>query len=342
VEHKQLISLVIPCYNEQDALPVVYRTICGVAAGMRNQDFEFIFVDDGSTDGTLELLHEYRKNSRVRYLSFSRNFGKEAAVLAGMRYAKGDYLVVMDADMQDPPSFISQMYTFLRENTDYDCVAARRTTRRGEPLLRSFCAHCFYRFINKISKTEIADGARDFRCMTRKMVDAILSLREYNRFSKGIFGWVGFKTKWLEYENVERAAGKTKWSFLKLLLYSMDGIIAFSTVPLTVASVVGLICCFLAVVLAVVFTVKTLILGDPVAGFPTLICVILLVGGVQIFSTGILGQYLAKTYLEVKHRPVYLIRETEKSKNYSTPQKGDCPVCPDQRSDQSATEENRP
>lgn len=308
---KELISLVIPCYNEQDTLPFIYRAVRDIASGMTNQDFEFIFIDDGSTDGTLKQLHEFKKDGRVRYLSFSRNFGKEAAMLAGMRYARGDYVAVMDVDMQDPPSLLPKMYSVLRENTDFDCAAARRITRRGEPLLRSFYASCFYKIINLISKTEIAEGARDFRLMTRRMVDAILSLQEYNRFSKGIFGWVGFKTKWLEYENVKRAAGKTKWSFFKLLLYSLDGMIAFSTVPLAVVSLIGVVCCLIAVVLAMVFAVKTLIWGDPVAGFPTLICVILLVGGVQIFSTGILGQYLAKTYLEVKHRPIYLIRETE-------------------------------
>jgi glucosyltransferase len=309
----KLISLIVPCYNEQESLPIFYKCVCDVMSQMPNLRFELIFIDDGSNDDTLVLLRKFSvQDDRVRYISFSRNFGKEAAMLAGMKYATGDYIAVMDADMQDPPSLLPKMYLILQENKEFDCVATRRTTRKGEPVVRSFFARCFYKLINKISKTEIVDGARDFRLMTRRMVNAILSMTEYNRFSKGIFGWVGFKTKWLEYENIERVAGKTKWSFWKLFLYSLDGIVAFSTVPLAIASVIGIICCLIAIIMAIVFAVKTIIWGDPVTGFPTLVCIILLLGGIQLFSIGLLGQYLAKTYLEVKHRPVYIVKETEK------------------------------
>ncbi len=309
-----ILSLVVPCYNEQDSLPQFYKEVVKIVSEMDMVQFEFLFVDDGSNDQTLNILKGlHMQDSRVRYISFSRNFGKESAMYAGMEYAVGDYVAVMDADMQDPPSLLPEMYRILTEEKNYDCVATRRTTRTGEPPIRSFFARCFYKLINKISKTEIVDGARDFRFMTRQMVNAILSMKEYNRFSKGIFSWVGFKTKWLEYVNVKRIAGETKWSFWKLLLYSLNGIIAFSTAPLAIASITGFLFCIIAVIMAIVFAVKTLVWGDPVPGFPTLICVILLVGGIQLFCIGILGQYLAKTYLETKERPIYIIKETEQS-----------------------------
>ena len=250
-------------------------------------------------------LHE--KDPRVHLVSFSRNFGKEAGIYAGFQKAKGDYVVMMDADLQDPPSLLPEMFSWIKQG--YDSVATRRVTRKGEPPIRSFFARMFYRLMNKISKTEIVDGARDYRLMTRQVVDAILSMCEYNRFTKGIFGWVGYQTKWLEYENVERAHGETKWNFWKLFLYSIDGITAFSTVPLAISSVVGLLFCFAAFVAIVALVIKNLITHDPVAGWPSMVCIILLVAGVQLFCVGILGQYLSKTYLEVKKRPIYLVKE---------------------------------
>ncbi|MBC2870072.1 glycosyltransferase family 2 protein [Bittarella massiliensis] len=309
------ITVLVPCYNEQESLPYFYPEICKVAGRMKaayGVDFSFIFVDDGSKDGTLGVLKELAAgDERVRYLSFSRNFGKEAAIFAGLQHAAGDYVAMMDADLQDPPQMLEEMYRGITEE-GYDCVGTRRVTRKGEPKVRSFFARLFYKLINKISDTEIVDGARDFRLMTRQMVDAILSMSEYNRFSKGIFSWVGFSTKWLEYENVERVAGETKWSFWKLLLYSIDGITAFSTAPLAIASLMGVLFCFLAAILIVVVIVKTLVWGDPVAGYPSMMCFIFLIGGIQLLCLGILGQYLSKTYLETKRRPVYILKEDNK------------------------------
>ncbi len=306
----KLISIVVPCYNEQESLPLFYSAICETAAALAGRaGFELLFVNDGSTDGTLEVLRGLAaRDGRVHYLSFSRNFGKEAAMYAGLQKATGDYIALMDADLQDPPALLGEMLDGL-EREGFDCVATRRVTRRGEPRLRSFFARLFYRIINRISKTEIVDGARDFRMMTRQMVDAILSMTEYNRFSKGIFSWVGFETKWLEYENVERVAGETKWSFWKLFIYSLEGIVSFSTAPLAISSVLGLLFCLVAFILLLVYGIKALVWGDPVAGFPTLICAIFLIGGVQLFCIGILGQYLSKTYLESKRRPIYIIKE---------------------------------
>ena len=301
------LSVVVPCYNEEEALPLFYEAFVKETKGMP-VEFEFIFVDDGSRDGTVrefEKLHA--RDERVHYLSFSRNFGKESAMFAGMEAATGDYVVIMDADLQDPPALLPEMLDAI-ENDGYDCVASRRVTRKGEPPIRSFFARAFYKLINKISKTEIVDGARDFRLMTRQMVDAILQLREVSRFSKGLFSWVGFKTKWLEYENIERVAGETKWSFWKLLLYSIDGIIAFSTAPLAIASIAGVLFCVLAFAMLLFFFFKTILFGDPVAGFPATICIILLLGGIQLFCIGILGQYLSKTYLETKKRPIYVVK----------------------------------
>lgn len=308
------ISVVVSCYNEQEALPLFYKEITKVAKEIKNAEFELVFVNDGSKDKTLDIIREFRqKDERVKYISFSRNFGKEAAMYAGLKKATGDYVAIMDADLQDPPKLLTEMYNTLNQK-EYDCVATRRVTRKGEPPIRSFFARMFYKIINKISKTEIVDGARDFRLMTRQMVDAILSMEEYNRFSKGIFGWVGFNTKWLEYENVERAAGETKWSFWKLFKYSIDGIIAFSTAPLVISTIMGMIFCFIAFILIVFIVIKTLIYGDPVSGWPSMSCIILLVGGIQLFCIGIIGQYLSKTYLEVKKRPIYIIKETEEDK----------------------------
>ena len=309
-----LLSIVVPCYNEQEALPYFYKEICRVAEEMKashGADFEFIFVDDGSKDNTLAIARQlHGQDARVRYISFSRNFGKEAGILAGLEAAKGDYVAMMDADLQDPPALLPQMLDALL-NEDYDCAATRRTDRKGEPPIRSFFARMFYKIINKMSDADIVDGARDYRLMRRRMVDAILALPEYNRFSKGIFGWVGFKTKWLEYVNVERVAGETKWSFWKLFLYSLEGIVAFTTAPLALASLMGIAFCALAFVMIVFIIVRTLLFGDPTSGWPSLVCIIFLCSGVQLFCMGVLGQYLAKTYMEVKRRPVYIVRETE-------------------------------
>ena len=305
------ISIVVPCYNEEEALPFFYKEITKIAKQMDYAEFEFLFVNDGSKDKTLEKLRELaRLDTRVRYISFSRNFGKEAAMYAGLKSSKGDFVAVMDADLQDPPELVTQMYAILKEGK-YDCVATRRTTRKGEPRLRSFFAKLFYKIINKLSKTEIVDGARDFRLMTRQMTDSIVSIGEYNRFSKGIFGWVGFDTKWLEYENVERVAGKTSWSFWKLFLYSIDGITAFSTAPLVISTVIGVLFCLVALIMICIIIFKTLVYGDPVSGWPSTACIILFVGGIQLFCTGIMGQYMSKTYLEVKNRPIYIVKETE-------------------------------
>jgi len=308
------ISIIVPCYNEEEALPIFYEEICKTADLMKKINFEFIFVNDGSKDKTLKTLRELaKKDKRVRFLSFSRNFGKEAAMLAGFEHATGDYVAVMDADLQDPPSLLPEMLKAIKEE-EYDCVATRRVTRKGEPIIRSFFARMFYKLINKISKAEIVDGARDYRLMTKQMVDAILSMKEYNRFSKGIFGWVGFETKWLEYENIERVAGTTKWSFWKLFLYSLEGIVGFSTVPLTLASVFGMLFIIASFIIIVVIIAKTLIFGDPTSGWPSLACIIFFVTGIQLFCIGIIGQYLSKTYLETKNRPIYILKETEKDK----------------------------
>ena len=309
------ISIVVPCYNEEEALPLYYEAMLPVLETLRAQgaDVDFVFVDDGSKDGTLRVLRDlHEKDGRCGYVSFSRNFGKEAAMYAGLQHAKGDYVAVMDADLQDPPDMLPDMLRILEESPaddPVDCVGTRRTDRKGEPPIRSFFARCFYRLINKISKTEIVDGARDYRLMTRRMVDAILSLSEYNRFSKGIFSWVGFKTQWLEYVNRERVAGETKWSFRKLLLYSIDGITAFSTAPLAIASFSGMAICAVSFIALLFVFIRALVFGDPVAGWPSMICIILFLGGVQLLGIGILGQYLAKTYLEVKNRPQYVLQE---------------------------------
>ena len=304
------ISVAVPCYNEEPALEPFFAAVSAVAEQMPDVEFEFLFIDDGSRDRTLEKMQELaRRDSRVKYISFSRNFGKEAGIYAGLENATGDYVVVMDADLQDPPALLPEMYRSIREE-GYDCVGSRRVTRKGEPPIRSFFARLFYKLINKMSDAEIVDGARDFQMMSRQVVEAILSMGEYNRFSKGIFGWIGFKKKWLEYENIERVAGETKWSFWQLLLYAIEGIVAFSTTPLVIFSVFGLICCALALVMILVVIVRTLVFGDPTSGWPSLVCIMLLLSGIQMLGIGILGQYLAKTYLETKKRSIYLVRQT--------------------------------
>ena len=303
------LSVVIPCYNEEEAVPLFYEAFLKETKGMP-AEFEFIFVDDGSRDGTLKQFEQLNeRDERVHYISFSRNFGKESAMFAGMEAATGDYVAIMDVDLQDPPALLPEMLNAI-EIEGYDCVASRRVTRKGEPPIRSFFARAFYKLINSISKTEIVDGARDYRLMTRQFLDSLLELGEYNRFSKGLYGWVGYKTKWLEYENVERAAGETKWSFWKLLLYSIEGIVAFSEAPLALAGVMGIFFCLVAFAFIVFVVARTLMFGDPVAGWPSTICVILMCSGVQLFTIGILGKYLSKTYLEVKKRPIYLCRES--------------------------------
>jgi len=312
----ELISIVVPCHNEEVVIPVFLEEINKTADMMREKyglRFEYIFVNDGSTDKTLEVLREIRKNDgtgRVKYLSFSRNFGKEAAMFAGFENTTGDYVAVMDADLQDPPELLETMYLGIKDE-GFDCVASRRVTRKGEPKLRSWFAKRFYRLANRLSTTPIIDGARDFRLMTRQMMDEILRLSERNRFSKGLFTWVGFDTKWLEYENRERAAGTTSFSMMGLFNYSIEGIIAFSTKPLIIASVLGVIACVIALVLTIYYFVKALLFGDPVSGFPTLICIVLFLGGLQLLCIGILSQYLAKTYTEAKGRPIYIVKEKD-------------------------------
>jgi len=306
----KLLSIIIPCYNEEQAIPLFYQETMKQEFFFREKgvELEFIFVNDGSKDGTVEAVKElHKQDERVHLISFSRNFGKEAAIFAGLEMAKGDYTVLMDADLQDPPSILPEMYNYIEQG--YDSVATRRVNRIGEPPIRSFFARCFYSLMQKISKTEIVDGARDYRLMTRQVTDAILSMKEYNRFSKGIFGWVGYQTKWLEYENVQRVAGETKWSFWKLFLYSLDGIMAFSTVPLSIASFFGILFCLAAFIFMIFIFVRALIYGDPVAGWPSMVCIISFIGGVQLLCLGIMGQYLSKLYMEVKNRPKYLVKE---------------------------------
>ncbi len=303
------ISLIIPCYNEEESLPFFYKEVTTVLLNM-NYDYEFLFVNDGSKDKTLDVLKKYAdKDVHVKYFSFSRNFGKEAAMYAGFCNATGNYVAVMDADLQDPPALLPEMVQIL-ETGEYASVATRRESREGEPKIRSWFAKKFYRIINKISDADIVDGARDFRLMRKEMVEAIVNMSEYNRFSKGIFGWIGFKTYWLAYENVERVAGETKWSFWKLFKYAIDGIINFSQAPISIASWFGIfmtLCSFIALLIVIV---RQLIFGDPVAGWASTICVIIFIGGIQLFCLGIIGQYIAKTYMETKHRPHFIVSDT--------------------------------
>ncbi|MGQ7367051.1 glycosyltransferase family 2 protein [Streptococcus suis] len=304
-----MISVIVPCFNEEEAIPYFYEAMEKVREEM-GEKFEYIFVNDGSKDGTLKVLRQLSgQDQAVRYLSFSRNFGKEAALFAGLQAAKGDLVTVMDVDLQDPPEMLIEMKSMLEANADLDCVGTRRVSRDGEPPIRSFFAKLFYKLMNKISQVEVVDGARDFRLMRRHMVDAILSVSEYNRFSKGIFAWVGFETEYLPYKNVERVAGQTSWSFWKLLSYSIEGIINFSDTPLNIASYTGFFTFLLSLVLMVIVVVKTLVFGDPTIGWPSTICIILFLGGLQLMTIGILGKYLAKVFLETKKRPVYIVKE---------------------------------
>lgn len=304
------ISVIVPCFNEEASLPFYKEEILKVMQQMSSEEFELLFINDGSKDTTLPLLKQYAsEDTRFKYVSFSRNFGKEAAIYAGLQHSTGDYVCIMDADLQDPPSLLPEMYDIVK-NQGYDSVATRRVSRKGEPAIRSFFARMFYKIINRISDADIVDGARDYRLMNRAMVDAIVSMSEYNRFSKGIFGWVGFNTKWLEYENVERVAGETKWSFWKLFKYSIEGMTAFSVLPLQIASIFGVLFSTIAFIMIIVIIIRTLIFGDPTSGWPSMVCIVMMIGGIQLLCIGILGQYLSKTYLETKRRPIYIEKET--------------------------------
>lgn len=309
---KNLISIVVPCFNEEKAIPIFIHEIKKTAETMNekyNVNFEYIFIDDGSKDKTAAIIKKYAKEcNNVKYVIFSRNFGKEAALYAGLEKSCGEYVAVMDVDLQDPPSMLPEMYEAVSSG-EYDAAAARRVDRRGEPPIRSFFARMFYKMINKISQTEIVDGARDFRLMSRQMVDSIIKMGEYNRFSKGIFSWVGFRTKWLEYKNTARVAGETKWSFYKLFVYSIDGIVAFSTVPLAISSFLGILSCVISFIMIIFIILKTIIFGDPVAGYPSIVCIIFMLSGLILLCIGIQGQYLAKTYMETKQRPIYILKE---------------------------------
>ena len=305
-----LLSVIVPCFNEEENVHYFYEELLKnqLFFDEKKMDVEIIYVDDGSKDGTVSEVKKLAgKDHRVKMVSFSRNFGKEAAIFAGFQKSKGDYVVMMDADLQDPPSLLPEMFSYIEQG--YDSVATRRVSRKGEPPIRSFFARMFYKLMNKISKADIVDGARDYRLMTRQVVDSILAMGEYNRFSKGIFGWVGYETKWIEYENIERVHGETKWSFWKLFIYSIEGITAFSTVPLAIASIMGVLFCAVAFVMILFILIRSLVWTDPVGGWPSLVCIICLASGVQLFCLGIVGQYLSKTYLEVKRRPIYLVKE---------------------------------
>ncbi|MBQ7587607.1 MAG: glycosyltransferase family 2 protein [Lachnospiraceae bacterium] len=310
-----LLTIVVPCYNEEAALPLFYDEISRTIDDFKNTEpdlsFELLFIDDGSKDRTIEIIKELRAgDERVHYVSFSRNFGKEAGIYAGLENAAGDYVVIMDADLQDPPSLLPEMYAAVTRE-GYDTAATRRVTRQGEPPVRSFFARQFYKIMNSVTDLEIMDGARDYRIMTRTMVNAVLGMKEYNRFTKGIYSWVGFKTKWIDYENRERVAGETKWNFWKLLLYSIEGFVGFTTAPLTIAAVIGLFFTLAAFIMIVFIIIRTLIYGDPTSGWPSMICIMVFMGGVQLFCIGLVGEYLAKTYLETKNRPIYIAREKE-------------------------------
>ena len=307
---KGKVSIVVPMYNEQESLGILYQELNRVTDMIKDYEFEYLFVNDGSKDNTLQEIQKLAAaDERVHYVSFSRNFGKEAALYAGLSNADGDYIVTMDADLQDPPSLLPQMFAMI-ESQDCDNVATRRVNRKGEPPIRSFFARCFYKLMRRLSNIDIADGARDYRLMSRAMVDSILSVSEYNRFSKGIFAWVGYETKWLEFENVERSAGETKWSFWKLVRYSIDGIINFSNTPLQISSYLGMILTIVSFIAIIVEVIRALVFGDPVAGWPSLVCIITFIGGIELFCMGIMGQYIAKTYMEVKRRPHYIIKES--------------------------------
>ena len=300
------LDIVVPCYNEEEMLPIFYRELSN---NLKNINWNVIFINDGSNDNTLEVIKKLKNSyGNVKYISFSRNFGKESAIYAGLDYSTGDYIVLMDADLQDPPSLIPEMLKYISK---YDIVGTRRVTRKGEPPIRSFFARLFYNIANKITKIELVDGARDFRLMKREVVNAILDLKEYNRFSKGIFQWVGFETKWLEYENIERQKGETSWSFWELFKYSIEGIVSFTTAPLHIATIIGIFFSIIAFLSIIVIVIKTLLFGDPVEGWPSTVSIILFLSGIQLFAAGIIGEYLAKIYLESKKRPLYIIKEKD-------------------------------
>lgn len=300
------LDIVVPCYNEEEMLPIFYRELSN---NLKNINWNVIFINDGSNDNTLEVIKKLKNSyGNVKYISFSRNFGKESAIYAGLDYSTGDYIVLMDADLQDPPSLIPEMLKYISK---YDIVGTRRVTRKGEPIIRSFFARLFYKITNKITKIELVDGARDFRLMKREVVNAILDLKEYNRFSKGIFQWVGFETKWLEYENIERQKGETSWSFWELFKYSIEGIVSFTTAPLHIATIIGIFFSIIAFLSIIVIVIKTLLFGDPVEGWPSTVSIILFLSGIQLFAAGIIGEYLAKIYLESKKRPIYIIKEKD-------------------------------
>lgn len=306
------MSIVVPCYNEEEVIPLFIKEVQNIEIKIKerfNLDIEYIFIDDGSKDNTINVMKDFsKKYSKFRYISFSRNFGKESAIYAGLEHSNGDYVVIMDVDLQDPPALLLEMLNYVI-NEGYDSVGTRRVTRKGEPPIRSIFARGFYKIINKIGNAQVVDGARDYRLMTRQFASSILELKEYNRFSKGIFGWVGYNTKWIEYENIERVAGESKWSFWKLFLYSLEGITAFSTIPLQIASILGVLLFIISIIMIFFIIFRTIIFGDPVDGWPSLVCIMTFIGGIQLLTTGILGQYLSKTYLEVKNRPLYIIKE---------------------------------
>ena len=305
------ISIIVPCYNEEDSVKYFYDEIKKISKEFKRKKvvFEIIFIDDGSSDNTLSIIKDLsRKDKSIKYISFSRNFGKEAAMYAGLENSTGDYATIMDVDLQDPPKLLFEMYDAI-SNEGYDSVGVRRVNRKGEPPIRSFFARMFYKLINKMSKVEMVDGARDYRLMKREMVNAIVSMKEYNRYSKGLFSFVGYKTKWIEYENVKRRSGETKWSFWKLFLYAIDGIVAFTTAPLMIATIIGVLFCILSFIAIIVIIVRTLIWSDPTSGWPSMVCIMFFLSGIQLFCTGIIGLYLSKTYLETKKRPIYIVRD---------------------------------
>lgn len=310
---KEKISIIVPCYNEEESLPIFYKEIDKISKEMKSVDFEFLFINDGSRDKTLNILREMaKKDRRVRYISFSRNFGKEAGMWAGLENANGDYVAIMDADMQDPPSKLKEMYDILSKDKEYDCVGLYTVDHKDYSFFRRICTNIWYKLISKISDNRQVPGVRDFRLMRRQMVDAILEMKEYNRYTKGIFSFVGFNTKWLEFKTGDRVAGTSKFNFWKLFKYALEGIVSFSTAPLVISAIIGVIFCFIAFVAILVIIIKTLAFGDPVSGWPSLACIVIFVSGVQLFFLGVIGMYLSKTYLEVKNRPIYIVKETEK------------------------------
>ena len=310
---KEKISIIVPCYNEEESLPIFYKEIDKISKEMKVVDFEFLFINDGSRDKTLNILREMaKKDKRVRYISFSRNFGKEAGMWAGLENATGDFVAIMDADMQDPPSKVKEMYDILSKDKEYDCVGLYTVDHKDYSFFRRICTNIWYKLISKISDNRQVPGVRDFRLMRRQMVDSILEMKEYNRYTKGIFSFVGFNTKWLEFKTGDRVAGTSKFNFWKLFKYALEGIVSFSTAPLVLSAIIGVIFCFIAFVAILVIIIKTLAFGDPVSGWPSLACIVIFVSGVQLFFLGVIGMYLSKTYLEVKKRPIYIVKETEK------------------------------